>query len=67
VDERHGGPLPGRGDAGHRWAEVVNQLADGRFGLLVTGFAAADCRELKRDERSGFDLRIFLEYVDQVR
>jgi hypothetical protein len=46
VDERHGGSLPGRRDAGHGWPEVVDQLADGLFGLLVAGLAAAGRREL---------------------
>jgi hypothetical protein len=46
VDERHGGPLPGQGGAGHGRAEVVDQLADGRFGLLVAGFAGAGDGEL---------------------
>jgi hypothetical protein len=46
VDERHGGPLPGQGGAGHGRAEVVDQLADGRFGLLVAGLAGAGGGEL---------------------
>jgi hypothetical protein len=46
MNERHGGPLPGRGRTGHGGAEVVDQLTDGLFGLLVTGFAGACRREL---------------------
>jgi hypothetical protein len=46
VDERHGGSLPGRRGGGHGRPEVVDQLADGLFGLLVTGFAAGGRREL---------------------
>ncbi len=46
VDEGHGGPLAGGGGAGHGRAEVVDQLADGRLGLLVAGRAAAGGREL---------------------
>ena len=46
VDEGHRGPLPGGGGAGHGRAEVVDQLADGLFGLLVAGCAAAGRREL---------------------
>jgi hypothetical protein len=41
VNERHGRPLPGRSRAGHRRAEIVDQLADGLLCVLVTGHAAA--------------------------
>jgi len=46
VDERHGGSLPGSSRAGHGRAEIVDQLADGLLGLLVSGHAAAGHREL---------------------
>ena len=46
VDEGHGGPLASGGGAGHGRAEVVDQLADGLFGLLVAGCAAAGGCEL---------------------
>jgi hypothetical protein len=38
--------LAGGGGAGHGRAEVVDQLADGLFCLLVAGCAAARGREL---------------------
>jgi hypothetical protein len=46
VDEGHGSPLAGGGVAGYGRAEVVDQLADGLFGLLVASRAAAGGREL---------------------
>jgi hypothetical protein len=46
VDEGQGGPLAGGGGVGYRRAEVVDQLADGLFRLLVTGRAAAGGCEL---------------------
>jgi hypothetical protein len=46
VDEGHGGPLASGGGAGYERAEVVDQLADGLFGLRVAGCAAAGGREL---------------------
>ncbi len=46
VDEGHGGPLAGGGGTGHGRAEVVDQLADGLFCLLLAGSAAAGGCEL---------------------
>jgi hypothetical protein len=46
MDERHGRSLAGRGWAGDRRAEIVDQLADGFLGLLVGGRAAARREEL---------------------
>ena len=46
VDEGHGGPLAGGGGTGHGRAEVVDQLADGLFCLLLAGCAAAGGCEL---------------------
>ena len=46
VDEGHGGPLAGGGGTGYGRAEVVDQLADGLFCLLVAGCTAAGGCEL---------------------
>ena len=46
MHERHGRALPLQGWAPDRRAEVVDQLADGRFGLLVAGRTAAGGGEL---------------------
>ena len=56
VDEGHSGPLTGGGGAGHRRAEVVDQLGDGLFGLLVAGRAAAGRGELAEQpqQQEGF-------------
>ena len=44
--EGHGGSLAGRCGTGHGRAEVVDQLADGLFCLLIAGRAATGGREL---------------------
>ena len=46
MDEGHGGPLAGGGGAGYGRAEVVDQLTDGPFCLLLAGRAATGGREL---------------------
>jgi hypothetical protein len=46
VDEGHGSPLAGKSGTCHGRAEVVDQLANGLFSLLVAGCAAAGAHEL---------------------